>query len=152
MHRDLYFAYGSNMTSARLRARIPSARSVGAARIDGRRLVCNKRGRDGSGKANLCASPGSEAWGVVYEVDAADWPELDRNEPGYERVSAEVVTAGGERLSVQVYLATSLTDDPVPYDWYRELVVAGAREHGLPAAYVREISELPSRRDPTSAQ
>ncbi len=74
MHRDLYFAYGSNMTSARLRARIPSARSVGAARIDGRRLVCNKRGRDGSGKANLCASPGGEAWGVVYEVDAADWP------------------------------------------------------------------------------
>jgi hypothetical protein len=30
-----------------------------------------------------------------------------------------------------------------PADWYREVVVAGAREHGLPAAWIRWLEGGP---------
>ena len=31
----------------------------------------------------------------------------------------------------------------VPFDWYRDLVVAGAIEHGLPTPYVEELARVP---------
>ena len=62
----LYFAYGSNLAAERLRERVGAFAVLGPARADGRRLECNKLGRDGSGKANLVEAPGEVAWGVVY--------------------------------------------------------------------------------------
>jgi hypothetical protein len=48
----LYFAYGSNMSAPRLRARTPSAEPIGAAKLPGFRLVFDKWGRDDSAKAD----------------------------------------------------------------------------------------------------
>ena len=50
---DLYFAYGSNMSSARLAARLGPTRCLGRAVLDHFALAWNKPGLDGSGKANL---------------------------------------------------------------------------------------------------
>jgi hypothetical protein len=36
----------------------------------------------------------------------------------------------------------------VPFSWYRELVVAGARYHDLPDRYVRRIRSTPCEPDP----
>ena len=82
----LYFAYGSNMASARLAARVPSARPVGPARLRDFAFRCNKRGADGTAKANLAPEPGAETWGVLYELDPGAFEVLDRLEGGYERV------------------------------------------------------------------
>ena len=140
MH-PLYFAYGSNMSTARLRARIPTAEPVGAARIDGYRLVCNKRGKDGSGKANLVSTAGGEAWGVLFRIDAHDWPALDRYEWGYERRSRRVLVTRGESCEAQLYLALHPEQLEIPpFDWYRELCLEGAREHALPAQVISEIA------------
>ncbi len=35
----------------------------------------------------------------------------------------------------------------VPFDWYRDLVVTGAIEHGLPAPYIEELSQVPVMSD-----
>ena len=59
----VYFAYGSNLHSGRLRSRAPGAQALGAARLRGVRLVCNKLGRDGTAKANLEPAPSSHVWG-----------------------------------------------------------------------------------------
>ena len=137
---DLYFAYGSNMSSTRLRDRIPSARAVGVAHFAGHALVCNKRGKDGSGKANLVERVDASAWGVVFEVGAGDWPALDRFEWGYERASCEVVI---ERSAVVVQTYHALTPEPesiAPFDWYRDHCLLGAREHALPSEVVDEIA------------
>lgn len=48
----LYFAYGSNMSSARLRARVPSCRPIGIAFLPGHELRFHKRSKDGSGKCD----------------------------------------------------------------------------------------------------
>ena len=47
----LYFAYGSNLSSPRLRARVPSARPEGVARLEGQRLALDKPGRDGTARS-----------------------------------------------------------------------------------------------------
>jgi hypothetical protein len=142
--QSLYFAYGSNLCSARLRSRVASARALGPARLPDRRLSMDKRGRDGSGKANLVPELGCEVWGVVYALGAEGWPTLDACEAGYTRVAVEVLTAL-ESLRVQTYLAERLTLDPVPFNWYKRLIVEGAREHGLPAEWVRLLESLPER-------
>jgi gamma-glutamylcyclotransferase len=142
-----YFAYGSNLKLARMRERVTSVRVVAPGRLPGFRLGLDKRGLDGSGKANLVRESGDSVWGVVYRIDPTHWEDLDGHEPGYGRHSVSVWTAT-ERLAVQTYVARVFTDDPVAFDWYKRLILEGAQEHGLPAAYLEVLSGLPERPDP----
>lgn len=144
----LYFAYGSNLCSSRLRERIGSAQVVCSARIDGRRLSLAKHGRDGSGKATLVRAAGAIVWGVVYEIDAGDWPRLDAFERGYTRMRVRVASERERILAATTYVAPETAPDPTPFGWYKQLMVDGAREHGLPAAYVTELEQLPERDGP----
>jgi gamma-glutamylcyclotransferase len=144
--RILVFAYGSNMHAERMRARVPSAVSRGRAWVAGRRLVFNKRGRDGSAKANLSVDPEGGVWGVVWEVEATALAGLDPYEGGYERIRASAETDDGTRLEVEVYVSEQLTDDATPFDWYMDHVLHGARAHGLPAEYLAWLEAWPRRR------
>jgi len=146
--RALYFAYGSNLLWQRMATRVPSARRLCVASADGFRLCFGKPGRDGSGKATLVASAGSRAWGVVYTIDPAHWARLDACEPGYRRVELRVTYASREQLAAAAYLAPETAADPIPFAWYKRCLVEGAREHGLPAAYIAELERLPERPDP----
>ena len=145
--RALYFAYGSNLLSERLRGRVASARAVCAAWLDGHRLTCGKLGRDGTGKATLVKDASARVWGAVYSIAATDWEALDRFEPGYARVALAVMTARRESLLATTYLAPVTAADPVPLASYKQLIVAGAREHGLPAEYIAWLRRLPERLD-----
>jgi len=145
----LYFAYGSNLKIARMCARAPSARPAGIAVLPGYRLVCNKRGADGSAKANLQPAPEEETWGALYRLSAADLLELDRFEGGYQRIQLPVWRPGGEALEAETYRSQQLTDDPVPSEEYRTLLLEGAREHALPPAHQARLAALPWRPNPT---
>jgi len=137
----LYFAYGSNMSTARLRARIARAQPIGAARVEAFETLCNKRGKDGSGKANLVATPASEAWGVLFQLAAADWEVLDRYEWGYRRSNSRVLTRDGQTHRAQLYLALQPEEQEIPpFDWYRALCLDGAREHALPESTIARIA------------
>ena len=143
---ELYFAYGSNMSRRRLLSRVSAARVLGRARVDGWRLGFDKPGRDGSGKANLVEQPEAHAWGVIYELPTADWPVLDRFEPGYRRERLRVAL-DARTLVVQSYLFTARIEVPPqievppgpPTQEYLEHLLEGADEHGLPAAYIDSI-------------
>jgi gamma-glutamylcyclotransferase (GGCT)/AIG2-like uncharacterized protein YtfP len=142
----LYFAYGSNLSTTRLcqSGRAPSARVVGSASLSGHALAWHKRGADGTGKCTICAT-GRRAdgvWGVLWELDDRDVATLDAAEgPGYERIEV-VVTTGNQKMNAFTYLARSTHIDVAlaPAAWYRELVIAGAREHGLPEAWIRRLT------------
>lgn len=54
------FAYGSNMSPERIRARAPSAVFVTKAYLEGYVLEFLKPGMDGSGKCNVCPSADSQ--------------------------------------------------------------------------------------------
>jgi gamma-glutamylcyclotransferase len=148
----LNFAYGSNMLTARLQARTPSAWPLGRALLRGHRLHWHKVGRDGSGKCDIVAT-GDEAdgvHGVVYAIALADKPLLDAAEglgQGYDERRLTLEHADGE-LQAWAYVATHIDPALRPYDWYRALVQAGALEHGLPAGYVAGIAAVPTMADP----
>ena len=144
----LYFAYGSNLAASRMSERVASARRACTAWVAGYRLAFGKRGRDGSGKATLIEAPEAFVWGVVYAIDLRDWHRLDRFERGYARISVQVAWEREQHVAATTYVAPETAPDPTAFGWYKRLIVDGAREHGLPAAYIAELERLPERDDP----
>lgn len=146
------FAYGSNMSTRRLRARTPSAQPIGIAQLGGHRLAWHKIGRDGSAKCDVVATGRSEntVWGVLFEIAAVERPLLDAAEGlgrGYEHRVATVLTGSGP-VAAGVYFATHVDPSLRPFDWYLGFVLAGAREHGLPASYLEQIQQVAAVVDP----
>jgi hypothetical protein len=107
--RGLYFAYGSNMASARLRERAPR-RARSAPRCSPTRGAATAQRRR-TGRANLVAD-GAETWGVLYEIHDRDWEALDRAERGCERIA--VSGRDGVRGAAQTYVSGSHADDGRP--------------------------------------
>ncbi|TIO28768.1 gamma-glutamylcyclotransferase family protein [Mesorhizobium sp.] len=150
-----YFAYGSNMLTERLQSRCASAKPRQVARADNWVLTFSKRSRDGSGKATISIATGGRVFGVIFDLDECELPELDRFEgagKGYDRKDAFPVLIAGSRepLNVVTYIASPSCIDInlAPFDWYLNLVVAGARQHALPPEYVLALEATPSRADP----
>ena len=154
MQKIRYLAYGSNLHPLRLEARVQSARALGVVELPGYALAFHKRSIDGSAKCHVYADQGLHArvYGVVYELAAGEKGALDRHEgkgSGYYEHSLRVQLNGESSVSY-LYLAqpTHIDTGMAPYDWYKALVVAGARFHGFPADYIAAIDATPSRPDP----
>jgi hypothetical protein len=139
--RVRYFAYGSNLVLARLHERIPVFGLIGPARLRGMRLTFDKRGRDGSGKSNLVEDAASYVWGVLYVLEWAHLPLLDGFEPDYERVRVSVEREGAQ-LAAETYVSTLCAPALPAQAWYPQLIVEGARAHGLPEAYLSQLRRL----------
>jgi len=140
-----YFAYGSNMSASRLQSRIKIKADVGAAYLEGWQMVFNKRGRDGSGKANLIANPDFVTWGVLYLLEGSELDRLDVIEGGYERMNVRVRQRDGTVYDAVTYVSQDLTDDPRPSHEYKEYVLSGAREHHLPPDYLAYLEAFSVR-------
>jgi len=154
----VYFAYGSNMSTARLRERMPSAEPIGLATLPRHALRFHKRSVDGSGKCAAHAADDGEVVGVLFRFNPSERSSLDKAEGagnGYEHATVTVLNDKGKRRKVLTYLATpSHIDDQLkPYSWYKDLVLAGAAEHGLPPTYVAEwIAAVQTSEDPNQAR
>ncbi|MFE8070028.1 gamma-glutamylcyclotransferase family protein [Marinobacteraceae bacterium S3BR75-40.1] len=149
----LYFAYGSNLSLARLRRRVPSARPLGIAELSGHRLQFHKAGGDGSAKCDAfhTGQAADVVLGRVYHIDPAEKYVLDRAESlgvGYEERQVDVRLNGDEVTNVFSYHALRINPRDYPYDWYRHHVEVGSLEAGLPEAYVEGIRAVPVKPDP----
>lgn len=150
------FAYGSNMSTARMLARAPGAAVIGVGRVAGRSLCFHKRSIDGSAKANALASNSEahEVWGVVYRLNVAEKRALDGYEAlgvSYDECEVQVEISGSATVaSAWIYEARTekIFSNLLPYDWYHAFVLAGAIEHGLPPDYVAALRELGFAVDP----
>ena len=144
----LYFGYGSNMPRARIEGRLGPCERLGAASLSGWRLAFHKRSADGSGKCDAVRTrhPDDRLWGALDRLTEEQMVELDRHEAGYDRGPVEV-SFGQGTLSAMLYVARSDRIDPQlrPYHWYKELVLAGARELDLPCEYIASIEKVASR-------
>lgn len=152
----LYFAYGSNLSVPRLRARTPSAEPIGAATLPGFRLVFDKWSRDGSAKADCerTGAPSSVVHGGLFRIDAADRPALDRAEGlghGYDACEVALETERGT-VTAWTYVATDKRPGLLPYSWYLQHVLVGAKTFRLPQRYIASIASLPSVDDPDAAR
>lgn len=150
----LYFAYGSNLASRRMRERVPGARVFGRALLGGWRLVADKPGRDGTAKLNVVRDARAHVWGALWELRSEDLGVLDRFEGGYSRVAVMVTTelharvpgavgTGPHAFAATAY-ASGLAQAGLGLDpGYKAFVLEGAREHLLPPDWVVLLASLP---------
>jgi hypothetical protein len=148
----LYFAYGSNLSTARLRQRVPSGELVATAVLSGHRLVFHKIGRDGSAKCNAWPTGRLEDFvlGAVYRIAPREKQLLDAAEGlgrGYDIRKTEVKPPGGGNIQVFLYAATAIDPGRRPFSWYKEHVLRGMQEHSFPEDYLATVEAVAAIED-----
>lgn len=141
---EWYFAYGSNLWTDQMAERtgpiLTDENRPRRAALAHYRLIFNMRGDDGQVFANI-QSPGKGVLGVVYRLSPEALTRLDGYEGGYERRRVCVNTGNGEQLEAFTYIAEppNVVYGRRPAADYLRRIVTGARQHGLPEAYIQEI-------------
>lgn len=144
----LYFAYGSNMSTSRLKARIPLASLIGPGYLPGYRLLFHKVSiRDGSGKCNasFTGDQADAVFGILYDFSEPDIMTLDAIEgvgQGYEAKILNIKHKEEGWVKAQTYIATRIDTSLQPLHWYKEHVLRGANEHDLPREYIKYIENI----------
>jgi len=140
----LYFAFGSNMSPRQTPKRCPGARPVGAARLDGWRLIL-----PANSGATLVREPGAIAYGVLWRFLPHHAGLMDR----WENVAGGVYRRQWLRVAHQDRVVTALTyisDQRYPGkgspSYIQSAMLYGADHFALPDTYADEIrSWLPPR-------
>lgn len=149
----LYFAYGSNLEPIQMAHRAPGHRVVGRAVLRDHELRFRGYGRDWAGAvATIEPAPGRVVHGVVFAITPAHYDALDHYEgydgPGaatnvYDRVPARVEMEGGGGADVLTYRMT-LAPEGAPSRRYRDAILTGMRHHGMPAAAIEALEQVPT--------
>lgn len=147
-----YFAYGSNMSLARLKQRVPSALRCGHFKLVGHSLKFHKLGQDNSGKCDAfyTANKSDYVLGALFEIDEADKIHLDKAEGlgfGYDEKQVSLLNDHNEKVQAFLYSATQIDVHLMPYSWYKNHVLIGAIESSLPKEYIDRIKSVESLDD-----
>ena len=130
------------MSSAELAAWCPSHRVLGPAELPDHRLAFRRRSiRWGAGVVDLVPAPGRSVWGVVYELPLG-LGELDTKEGAgwaYRRREVDVRLDDSTIGAVAYEVLEKEPAEVPPRADYVQLLVTGAREHGLPDSYIAEL-------------
>lgn len=134
----VYFAYGSNMSSPRLIARVGAVDVLGPAWLSDHEHRFSKLGRDGTGKGNVEPRVGSVVHGVAYGLTEVQLVRLAEFEGGYRQVELGV-EIGGVRRAAATFVALRPGHAPPPSPEYVAHYRRGILEHDLPRAYAEAI-------------
>ena len=143
-----YFAYGSNLSMDRKEKRTGCIREARVAHLPGYRLAFNKQGENGEVYANIMPADGDEVWGVIYRCNPEAMAKLDHCEGvdsgHYTREQVTAITRSGDAVPAETYIAGEghLCEEGRPSDRYLNCILSGAKEHGLPADYIRRVEAI----------
>ena len=143
-----YFAYGSNLVTQRLTARVGQIRLLGTSQLGGWNLTFGKLGGDNSGKCTLIRDVSRTTYGAVYEIKKSQQLLLDAFEKGYDTIAINLPEFG--KCFTYVANSNTLNTTLFPYDWYKLLVLKGAKIHNFPKSYVCYIDSFADRIDTDS--
>ncbi|CAD6217243.1 GSCOCG00004742001-RA-CDS [Cotesia congregata] len=149
----LYFAYGSNLLTSRIRINNPSAKLYSVARLENYRLDFIGWSNLWNGApATIVETPGFHVWGAVWELDVADIKNLDQQEAGYNAFQVDVITHSGATYNCRVYQQIKvpnsyaklreLPDGRRPSQTYLKIIVKGALDRGLPTEYINLLRKV----------
>lgn len=142
------------MSVPRLRERVPSAEYLGLHTLAEHSLRFHKVSRiDRSAKCDalFTGNPEDLVIGVLFDIPEDEKKPLDRAEGlgfGYEEKTVVVTDANGCALEAVTYYATHTDPALLPYSWYLNHVVYGAKETEVPASYLAVIEATESKEDP----
>lgn len=154
-----YFAYGEKMFSPDLLALLPGAICCGVAKLMGYKLLFHCKGEaDPSGKCNIIPSkdPSSVVYGVLYNITEQERCLLDQREGIGRRaeiIDVRVFSWPSEKTEGEfafTYIAhkDNIFEDLVPYQWYKDRVIEGAKRHCLPEEYIYSLQQIAAMLDP----
>lgn len=135
----LYFAYGSNISSARLRTRVGDVGIEGLAWLPRHEHRFSKRGRDGTGKGNIEPHPRRDVHGVLYALSASQLTTLATFEGGYREAEITVRCSSGATFMALTFVALHPGNAPPPSARYLDHYRNGFCEHAFPPPYARAL-------------
>ena len=152
-----YFAYGSNLDPGTfLGRRRMRPRDTRRARLDGYRLIFDLPvGKGERAVANLLPASGSHVHGVAYSIGRIQAAWLDRTEGvprAYRRVEVPLVIEDAPASEAFTYVSERRTPGRKPSERYMNLLLRGARHHGLPEDYVAWLRGIELALDERNAQ
>jgi gamma-glutamylcyclotransferase (GGCT)/AIG2-like uncharacterized protein YtfP len=132
----IYFAYGSNMSTAQMNERCPDAVKIGVATLPGYEFIIN-----GRGVAGIVEKHDASVLGICWKISSEDKDTLDRCEganlvKGAYFLQTMAITTAGESVDALVYLARNTVPGRAKKG-YLEKIVKAAVHHGIDPSYVR---------------
>lgn len=156
----IYFAYGSNMFRYRLSKRVGKVEVLGTGKLSAHVFEIRKPSQDGSLKADakFTNQPTDFLFGVLFRINPLRRNDLDdaegfRNGYDVKNIKVELLT-DHSMIEAFTYYATMPDDSGSnkPYDWYMQLIVAGAEENQLPSDYINSLKQIPCKEDESTGR
>ena len=125
---------------------------------EGWKTVFHKKSSGGSAKCNAVRSGDQQdvLWVAVFEILSDEKRNLDYAEgrgKGYHEEWTHKTLSGGKVKGLMYIADTAVIDDTLkPYDWYKEMVVFGAKYHEFPVDYIDDIQKIECISDDYSAR
>jgi len=144
----LYFAYGSNLSTARIHVSNPSARKVDVGKLTDYRLDFDYFSLRWKGAAaTIMPEKGHHLYGVLWELDNEHLESLDIQEGVekgiYEVHPVQVEIPNGELIQARCYkLIQPPEKDKRPSKVYLDVILKGANENGLPEEYIKYLQGI----------
>lgn len=126
----LYGAYGSNLNFEKMAHRCPTARFLGAGKLDGYTLVFRGNSR---GVANIEPCAGKFVPIGIWMIETADEAALDVYE-GFPRLYGKQnisVNFGGRETNVMVYIMSAELPLRIPSEEYFNAILTGYLDCGI---------------------
>lgn len=138
----LYFAYGSNLDKEQMKKRCPDSSYLSIGSLENYQLVY-----DGFSKtrncavANVVSKDKVSVWGAIFDISQNDLDKLDIFEgypKAYDRAVLNIKTNDNSLHQAIVYFRTG-REIGVPSEEYRNIIIKGAKDSGLPSHYIEEF-------------
>ena len=145
-----HFGYGSNLNIGFLKQYVPSAKFAMKAYLPNYEVQFRfwSKKRQG-GISSIIEKPGNLVHGVIYECNEEELKELDILESVpqglYDRETFKVLGEDGNWHDTDLYRVAKPKGPFTPSKSYVELMLTGAREHGLDSEYVKSINAIYER-------
>jgi hypothetical protein len=149
-----YFAYGSNMNQEQISARCSKPKAVAIAKLPSHKLAFFGYSVTWDGaEETVVPAPGHDVWGVVYELSPSDKENLDDAQDArmdgsgsYFHTPSSVTGQDGSIYPVLLFKKDNLGTPAQPSQEYLNFIVQGAEARELPAAYVKTLQAMESRK------
>ncbi len=147
MSNIYYFGYGSNLHPDYMELRLSNSIFLDVGKLNNYKLLFNKLGKDGSGKANITPYKNEKVLGSVYLLSQEKLAKLGKQEKGYKTIKVPILLNSKEIEAFTYQAESNFISDVKPFSWYLDLVLLGANKVNLNEEYIVKIKSIDTESD-----
>lgn len=149
----LYFAYGFNLKLESMLQKCHNPIVLGIARLANHRIDFYEHSVIWDGAVEtVVPDTEAEVWGVLYQLEAYAWEQLDNCEDArldgtgeYFHYPVEVLDEQQTVREASIYKKARLGEEKLPSTEYLAIILQGAKEQGLPETYIETLKNIPTK-------